>query len=165
MSRTGAIIASCLHFAAAPGVVVGAIPWLITGWESGEPMWPAAIRIVGAIVAVGGLSVVAAEFARFVREGGGSPAPPAPTRRLVTGGLYRHVRNPMYVSVILAIVGQAMMLSRPALFVYAGAVAICVTAFVRAYEEPTLARSFGDEYDHYREAVPRWWPRVRLRRP
>lgn len=165
MSRTSAIIASCLHFVAAPGVVVGVMPWLITGWDTGDPMWPAIFRVVGIVSLIAGMGVVVAEFVRFVREGGGSPAPPAPTQRLVTGGLYRHVRNPIYIAVIVAIVAQALILSRGSLLIYAAAVTLCMATFVRAYEEPTLERTFGDEYERYRKAVPRWWPRLRPSRP
>ena len=89
-------------------------------------------------------------FARFVVEGVGTPAPVAPTERLVVGGLYRYVRNPMYVAVATAILGQALLLGRPVLLAYAALFMTVVAAFVRLYEEPTLARQFGDEYAAYR---------------
>jgi protein-S-isoprenylcysteine O-methyltransferase Ste14 len=104
-------------------------------------------------------------FARFVLEGRGTPAPIAPTQHLVVGGLYRHVRNPMYLAVLSAIVGQAMMLGRRSLVLYAAAVGLAFVTFVRAYEEPTLAATFGPEYDAYRRAVPGWWPRWSPWRP
>jgi protein-S-isoprenylcysteine O-methyltransferase Ste14 len=160
MRGYAAAVASACHFVAAPGVVVGFLPWLLTGWVSGSPLWPLAVRVVGACLLAVGTSVVSAEFVRFVREGGGSPAPIVPTRSLVTGGMYRYVRNPMYVAVVAAIVGQGLLLSRPILIGYAAAVWLVVAAFVRWYEEPTLARTFGVQYDRYREAVPRWLPRI-----
>jgi protein-S-isoprenylcysteine O-methyltransferase Ste14 len=83
----------------------------------------------------------------------------APTENLVVGGLYRHVRNPMYLAVGATIVGQALVLAQPVLFVYAAIFAVMVVAFVRGYEEPTLRRQFGEEYERYRRAVPGWWPR------
>ena len=92
-------------------------------------------------------------------EGLGTPAPVAPTERLVVGGLYRYVRNPMYLAVAATIVGQALLLGRPILLLYAGAFAVTVAAFVHWYEEPTLRRQFGDDYERYRHAVPAWWPR------
>jgi protein-S-isoprenylcysteine O-methyltransferase Ste14 len=79
----------------------------------------------------------------------------------VVGGLYRHVRNPMYLAVAATIVGQAAVLGRPILLLYALAFGAAVAAFVHFYEEPTLARQFGAEYDAYRRAVPAWWPRRR----
>jgi protein-S-isoprenylcysteine O-methyltransferase Ste14 len=67
----------------------------------------------------------------------------------------------MYVAVLAAIVGQALILGRLALLLYAAAAWLVVAAFVRFYEEPTLARRFGADYEAYRRAVPAWWPRLR----
>jgi protein-S-isoprenylcysteine O-methyltransferase Ste14 len=104
-------------------------------------------------------------FARFVAEGVGTPAPVAPTRELVVGGLYRYVRNPMYLAVLAAIVGQALMLGRLVLLTYAAVMATAFVTFVRGYEEPTLAEQFGARYQAYRAAVPGWWPRRHPWRP
>jgi protein-S-isoprenylcysteine O-methyltransferase Ste14 len=153
-------LASFLHYLAAPGVVVVLMPWLLTGWEPGSPGWPVALRWFGAAFVVGGVGVVTAEFVRFVREGGGSPAPIAPTERLVTGGLYRYVRNPMYVGVVSAIVGQGVVLSSPIVLGYAGIVFLTVATFVQVYEEPTLSSTYGAEYSAYCRRVPRWIPRL-----
>jgi protein-S-isoprenylcysteine O-methyltransferase Ste14 len=151
-----------VFFAVAPGIVAGLVPWLLTGWESG-PYTVVPLQVLGAVLVAAGTAVLVHAFARFVREGLGTPAPVAPTERLVIGGLYRYVRNPMYLAVITAIVGQALLLGRTVLFWYAAAVAVAVVSFVRWYEEPTLRRQFGAAYDEYRAAVPGWWPR--LRRP
>ena len=94
-------------------------------------------------------------FVRFVTEGSGTPAPVAPTQRLVVGGLYRYVRNPMYLAVLAIIIGQAIVLWRPVLVGYAAVVALAFFVFVRVYEEPTLQRAFGDEYDAYRSGRSR----------
>jgi len=75
-------------------------------------------------------------------------------------GLYRYVRNPMYLAVLAVITGQALLLSRPVLLGYAAAVAAAFTAFVHGYEQPTLARRYGARYQAYRQAVPGWWPRL-----
>ncbi|MDQ3792223.1 MAG: isoprenylcysteine carboxyl methyltransferase, partial [Actinomycetota bacterium] len=91
----------------------------------------------------------------------GTPAPVAAPERLVVGGVYRYVRNPMYVAVLTAIVGQALLLGRLVLLLYAAAAWLVVAAFVRLYEEPTLARRFGADYEVYRRAVPAWRPRLR----
>jgi protein-S-isoprenylcysteine O-methyltransferase Ste14 len=98
---------------------------------------------------------------RLVVEGRGTPAPVAPTERLVVGGLYRHVRNPMYVAVTATIAGQALLLGRPWLLAYAAAFWCVTAAFVRLYEEPTLSARYGEEYAAYTRAVPGWWPRLR----
>jgi protein-S-isoprenylcysteine O-methyltransferase Ste14 len=94
-------------------------------------------------------------------EGFGTPAPVAAPERLVVGGVYRYVRNPMYVAVLAAIVGQALLLGRLGLLLYAGGACLVVAAFVRWYEEPTLTRRFGADYEAYQRAVPAWLPRLR----
>ena len=145
-----------------PGVVAGVIPWWLTGWEVREPLpyW-LPLRLVGVALIAAGVGVLLHAFSRFVVEGLGTPAPVAPTERLVVGGLYRYVRNPMYLAVGATIVGQALLLGQPVLLLYALAFALAVVAFVRWYEEPTLMRQFGEEYERYRREVPGWWPRRR----
>ena len=159
-SRARSALGSGLFLVAAPGLVAGLVPWWLTGgWETGTT-WPP-LQVLGALLLVAGAIVLVDAFVRFVVEGVGTPAPVAPTQRLVVGGLYRHVRNPMYLAVGATIVGQALLLGRPILLLYAAAFAVVVLAFVRGYEEPTLARQFGAEYEDYRRAVPGWWPRLR----
>ena len=119
------------------------------------------MRVAGAALTLAGAAVVVAEFVRFVSEGRGTPAPVAPTERLVVGGLYRYVRNPMYLGVATTIVGQALLLARPVLALYAAAFVALVVTFVRCYEEPALLGQFGAEYEAYRRAVPAWRPRLR----
>jgi protein-S-isoprenylcysteine O-methyltransferase Ste14 len=157
--RGAAAAGSAIFLALAPGVVAGVVPWLVTGWESKHP--PLALQVLGALLIVTGAAVLVEAFARFVVEGVGTPAPVAPTERLVVGGLYRHVRNPMYVAVASTIVGQALLLGQWVLLAYAALFAATVATFVHGYEEPTLTQQFGAEYDEYRRAVPRWWPRLR----
>jgi len=166
MRRGPAAAGSAVFFALAPGVVAGLLPWLLTGWRPGRPpaeLWP--LRLAGAVLVVAGAAVLVHAFARFAVEGLGTPAPVAPTAHLVVGGLYRYVRNPMYLAVVAAIAGQALLLWRWDLLWYALAVAIAVVAFVRWYEEPTLRRRFGSRYEEYRRAVPGWLPRRRPWRP
>jgi protein-S-isoprenylcysteine O-methyltransferase Ste14 len=81
-------------------------------------------------------------------------------RQLVVSGLYRYVRNPMYLAVLAVIAGQALMLGRPVLLTYAAVVGIAFGAFVRWYEQPALARRYGAQYEAYRRDVPGWWPRL-----
>ena len=160
MRRAGAALGSAVFFALAPGVVAGLVPWWLTGWQVRSlPGWWLPLRLAGVVLLVAGTAVLVQAFARFVVEGLGTPAPVAPTRELVVGGLYRYVRNPMYLAVLAAIVGQAMALGQPVLLPYAAVVAAAFAAFVHWYEEPTLARQFGDRYQAYRRAVPGWWPR------
>jgi protein-S-isoprenylcysteine O-methyltransferase Ste14 len=161
MRRLDAAAGSAVFFAVAPGVVAGVIPWLLTGWEVRSP--PLALQLVGGFLTACGAAVLVHAFARFVREGLGTPAPIAPTEHLVVGGLYRYVRNPMYLAVLSAIVGQALLLGQPVLLVYGGFMAVAFVSFVKLYEEPTLTDTFGAEYDAYRAAVPGWWPRLRRR--
>lgn len=143
----------------APGAVAGLVPWLLTDWEAHDP-WPP-LRVAGLALIAAGVAVLLSAFARFVVEGLGTPAPVAPTERLVVGGLYRYVRNPMYLAVTAIVVGEALALGRPLLLFYAGWFLAGTVAFVRGYEEPTLRRRYGAEYDAYCDAVPGWWPRLR----
>ena len=107
MRRPTAAAGSALFFAIAPGVVAGLIPWWLTRWQVRGPLasW-AAVRVAGLIMLVLGVIVLVQAFARFVAEGHGTPAPAAPTERLVIGGLYRYVRNPMYLAVVAARLGR-----------------------------------------------------------
>lgn len=89
----------------------------------------------------------------------------APTGRLVVSGLYRHVRNPMYLAVVGAIVGQALLLANASLLGYAAVVWGLFHLFVLGYEEPILQRQFGDAYAVYRREVGRWRPRIKPWRP
>lgn len=158
--RARAALGSLLFLAVAPGIVAGLVPWWLTGWDSAADV-PLLLSLAGWLLLAAGVAVLVHAFARFVLEGLGTPAPIAPTQRLVVGGLFRFVRNPMYLAVAATILGQAMVLGRPGLALYALAFGAIVFAFVRCYEEPTLARRFGDEYEAYRRAVPGWWPRRR----
>jgi protein-S-isoprenylcysteine O-methyltransferase Ste14 len=97
---------------------------------------------------------------RFVVEGHGTPVPIAPTDRLVVGGPFRWVRTPGYVSVVTLLVGQALVLGSPAVLGYAVVVAIAFHLVVVLYEEPTLRRQFGADYETYCRAVPPWVPRL-----
>lgn len=158
MSRLRAALGTLLFLGAAPGVVAGVVPWLLTGWDSSAP--PRWLEAVGWLAVVGGVAVLLEAFGRFVVEGLGTPAPVAPTDELVVGGLYRYVRNPMYLAVASVILGQAAILGSWPLVAYAAAFLAVVWSFVHWYEEPHLRRRFGDAYDEYTRQVPGWWPRL-----
>jgi len=151
-----------LFFLVAPGVMAGVVPWLVTGWD-GSPAGPDALDVIGAVVALVGLAMVVACFVRFVREGRGTPSPTAPTEELVVGGLYRYLRNPMYVGVGLVIAGQCVAFRSVALVVWLALFTAAVTAFVVGYEQPTLRARYGASYDAYRRMVPAVIPRLRQR--
>jgi protein-S-isoprenylcysteine O-methyltransferase Ste14 len=158
VKRSVAASGSAVFFALAPGTVVGLVPWALTGWRVGTTLpWP--VRLLGAVLVLAGLVVIVPAFVRFVAEGAGTPAPVAETDRLVVGGIYRYVRNPMYVAVLLAIAGQVLLLGRWVLVVYGVLAAIAMVTFVKLYEEPRLLRRFGPEYEEYRRTVSGWWPR------
>ena len=165
MRRANAAIGSSVFFIAAPTVVAGLLPWWLTRWEVRQPPLSIPFGMIGVAAIVVGAGVLILAFVRFVVEGSGTPAPVAPTEQLVIGGLYRYVRNPMYLAVLSIIVGQALLLGHASLFTYAGVVAFAFVSFTRLYEEPTLRRQFGEEYETYRRAVPGWWPRLRPFKP
>jgi protein-S-isoprenylcysteine O-methyltransferase Ste14 len=162
MRKTAAATGSAVFFGVAPGTVAGLIPWWLTGWQLREPLahW-LPLRLAGMVLIAAGAVVLVHAFGRFVVEGLGTPAPVAPTQHLVVGGLYRFVRNPMYVAVVSVIVGQAALLWQPVLLIYAAVVAAAFVLFVLGYEQPALRRQFGSSYEQYRREVPAWWPRLR----
>jgi protein-S-isoprenylcysteine O-methyltransferase Ste14 len=166
MRKWTAAVGSAVFFVAAPGVVAGLVPWMLTGWRVREHApYPAFVRVFGAVLLAAGLVALIQAFWRFVVEGLGTPAPVAAPARLVIGGPYRYVRNPMYVAVLAVIIGQTLLLGQPILLAYAAVLWLIVASFVRFYEEPTLSRRFGAEYEAYRRAVPAWRPRLRPWRP
>ncbi|RUV82333.1 isoprenylcysteine carboxyl methyltransferase, partial [Mesorhizobium sp. M5C.F.Ca.IN.020.14.1.1] len=119
MRTRQAIAGSALFFIAAPGMVAGLLPWLLTDryrlpWSTQPGLVP-----FGWVLIVVAAALLLHAFARFAFEGLGTPAPVAPTEQLVVGGIYRHVRNPMYVAVLSIILGQALLFSSWALVAYA----------------------------------------------
>src|SRR3954470_12214173 len=165
-----AALGSAVFFLVAPCVVAGLVPRLITDWEVGDPWLPLQVaggapwlplEGAGGGLVVAGVAALVYSFARFVTEGRGTPAPVAPTEQLVVGGLYRYVRNPMYVALLAVILGQALLFACWGLLAYAAGFFVAVYSFVRLYEEPELARTYGEEYAEYRRAVPGWLPFVR----
>lgn len=149
-----------------PGTVAGWLPWYIAGSppftiSDGRPL-----RGLGVLLVLVGWGVLLACARDFARSGRGTPAPYDPPRALVTNGLYRFVRNPMYVGVLAAIVGHTFWYYSKGVALYAVAVAVMVHLRVVMHEEPWLMRTFGPEFAAYRARVPRWLPRVRqIRRP
>ena len=135
MRKIWAAVGSLIFLVVAPGTVAGLGPWWLTGWAVGEapPQVEAPLRIVGAVLVLVGASALLHAFGRFVLEGLGTPAPVAPPERLVIGGLYRYVRNPMYLAVLLTIVGEALVLLQPVLLAYLVVVGVAMAVFVYGY--------------------------------
>src|SRR5215469_1671533 len=122
MRKLTAAAGSAVFLVIAPGVVAGLVPWWLTRWRMGAA-YPVPVQVTGAVVAGVGAAALLGAFAQFAIQGRGTPAPPAPTDQLVVRGLYRYVRNPMYLAVLAVITGQALLLGRPVLLGYGGLVA------------------------------------------
>jgi protein-S-isoprenylcysteine O-methyltransferase Ste14 len=144
-----------------PGTVAGYVPWRLRPeaavMTTGAGAWAAI-----AVIAIGIAIYLDTAFWGFAVIGGGTPAPIAPTKILVVKGLHRFVRNPMYIGVGLVIAGQAWLFHSPHIALYAACMLLIAHSFVLLYEEPTLHKQFGAEYDRYRASVPRWIPKFRL---
>ncbi|HXG80230.1 MAG TPA: isoprenylcysteine carboxylmethyltransferase family protein [Sphingomicrobium sp.] len=161
-SRATALAGSLLFLLVAPGTIAGYLPWLISHWRFEQdfglsPLLDAA----GLMLIMLGLAGLLESFVRFAIKGLGTPAPIAPTKHLIVSGLYRHVRNPMYVSVVAIIIGQSLLFGQAGLLAYGALVWAGFHLFVLFYEEPVLRRRYGAEYDRFTRAVPRWLPRLR----
>lgn len=162
MRRIIAILGSAIFLVIAPGIVAGYVPWRLCRWRAGAPLLGTpSFRPVGVLLIVAGLPVLLDSFARFALQGLGTPAPIFPTRHLVVSGLFRYVRNPMYVAVIALIVGQGLLFGSIRILEYGIAVWMGFYLFVLIYEEPTLRMTFGPEYEEFCANVPRWVPRLR----
>jgi protein-S-isoprenylcysteine O-methyltransferase Ste14 len=141
-----------------PGTLVVLIPrWIVSSSRNGVNRW-GTLQFVGLLAIVVGGSMLAWCIWDFARKGRGTLAPVDPPRQLVVEGLYRHVRNPMYVGALLAILGQAAFFGSSNLLWYASAFFVWVHLFVVFYEEPTLRRRFGSSYEDYCLTVHRWLP-------
>src|SRR5215211_3045833 len=131
MTRTSALLGSFVFLLATPGTVCGLVPWLITGWRRpAEPaLWADALAW---LLVVAGATVLLHAFVAFAWHGRGTPAPVAPTERLVLQGAYRHVRNPMYVAVLAVVLGQVLLFASWGLFAYLVVLGLTVHTFVLA---------------------------------
>jgi protein-S-isoprenylcysteine O-methyltransferase Ste14 len=141
-----------------PATVAGWIPWTLRG--NAQPTPNAPLRLLAVVLVGAGVAIyLHTAFWGFALRGQGTPAPIAPPQKLVVEGLHRYVRNPMYIGVLLIVFGQAVFFWSPALACYGVTVWLAFYLFVLFYEEPTLKKQFGGEYDEYRRRVPRWLPR------
>jgi protein-S-isoprenylcysteine O-methyltransferase Ste14 len=117
-------------------------------------VWPGAL-----LIALGVAIYLHTAFWGFALHGRGSPAPIAPTKKLVVEGLHRYVRNPMYLGVLGVVLGQAVLFQSRSIALYAVFFWLAAHLFGLFYEEPTLHQQFGSDYDDYRRRVPRWLPK------
>src|SRR5262245_55231621 len=161
MRRVFAVLGSALFFVLAPGAVAGLVPWWISRWRFQTPVigW-LPLRVAGGLLVLAGVLVLLDSFARFAMKGLGTPAPVFPSRYLVVSGLYRYVRNPMYVAVVAIIIGQGLIFGDVRVLAYGALVSLAFHLFVIAYEEPTLRATFGPEYEAFCAGVSRWIPRM-----
>jgi protein-S-isoprenylcysteine O-methyltransferase Ste14 len=151
---TRAAVGTVIFTLFVPGVIGGWIPYTLTADTGVAASWWA--RLAGWVMILLGTAGYLWCASNFVRQGLGTPAPIAAPERLVVRGPYRFTRNPMYVSVMLVILGQAALRWSGALLLYAAFVLLAFQLFVLLYEEPALTRRFGDDYLQYRRTVPRW---------
>ena len=132
---------------------------LLQGAGIAPPPEAGVVQVAGMAITSAGAALAAWCVLAFAVIGKGTPAPFDPPRRLVARGPYGVVRNPMYVGAVGALAGAALYFRSGALLLYAGAFFLAAHLLVTLYEEPTLARMFGAEYEAYRGRVGRWWPR------
>jgi protein-S-isoprenylcysteine O-methyltransferase Ste14 len=142
-----------------PGMVAGYIPWAFFGLDRARWQWSAPF-LTGALVTAAGMALLAACVVEFARSGRGTLSPVDPPRHLVVRGLYRYVRNPMYLSVTAILIGEVLLVRSVPLAVYWAVWFALVNLFVMAYEEPWLRDQFGDSYAEYAASVGRWLPRL-----
>jgi protein-S-isoprenylcysteine O-methyltransferase Ste14 len=156
------VMRALLFVVVLPGAVLVYIPNRILAASFGLPSFHLGwFKLAGWVPIALGMAVLVWCWAGFVAEGRGTPAPYDPPKQLVTGQLYRWVRNPMYVGLVIVLLGESVAFQSLALLVYAGVVWLACHLFVVLYEEPALHRSFGAAYDAYRGQVPRWLPGLR----
>lgn len=157
----GLFLRSLFWTLALPGVLAGFVPWRYFGLRSASITWANPLDWVGLVSVAAGASLLIASILEFARSGRGTLSPVDPPRALVVQGLYRYVRNPMYLSVSLIILGEAALAGSGDLVLYWIVWFLTANLFVIGYEEPNLRRRFGVEYERYAGAVGRWIPRFR----
>src|SRR4029079_324548 len=160
MRRAPAIIGSAIFLVIAPGTLAVYVPWHFTQWRFEPALFPIG-RVIGGILIAAGVPILLDSFARFALQGLGTPAPVMPPKHLVVTGVYRYVRNPMYVAVTALIIGQGLLFGSAAVLEYGALVWAAPFYCGLGYEEPVLGEQFPEEYKRYRANVGRWIPRIK----
>lgn len=157
--RTSVVVSVLFTLFGGPALVLVLVPWLITRFRipPGEPL--VQVAVAATLMAIG-LAPLFESMIRFIVVGHGTLVPAVPTKHLVVSGLYRYVRNPMYIGVITVLAGEAVLFRSRHMLVYLALVWLIMHLFVCLYEEPKLARTYGEEYARFRRNVPRWIPRL-----
>lgn len=155
----GALLRTLVFTVIAPGTVTVLVPRRIL--PAGARWHLDVLGIFALVLAAGGAAIYFwCAFWAFVGYGHGTPLPLDPPKRLVAHGLYRVMRNPMYVGVETVVAAEAIGFRSTDLAIYLLIWCACVYLFVLFYEEPALRRKFGAEYEEYCRRVPRWLPRL-----
>jgi protein-S-isoprenylcysteine O-methyltransferase Ste14 len=143
-----------------PGIVTVLVPyWLLSSRSAPPPMQLGVFRYFGWLPILTGAAIYLWCAWDFTYAGRGTPAPIDPPKELVARGLYRHVRNPMYIGILSILLGEALLFASRSLFEYTAVAFSFFFLLVILYEEPILRQKFGESYRQYCESVPRWVPR------
>ncbi len=154
------LIRTLLFTVFVPVTVTVLIPsWLLSSRSAQSFGGMGVLRYVGMAPLIVGAAMYLWCAWDFAMAGRGTPAPFDAPKQLVVRGLYRYVRNPMYIGVLSVLLGEVLLFESLALLVYTAVVFCCFYLFVVFYEEPTLRQTFGQSYKRYCESVPRWLPR------
>ena len=142
-----------------PGVFLVLVPYFLLSWfGDGLTVDIGSFRYLGMLPVLLGVLIYIQCAWSFVSLGKGTPAPVDPPKELVVKGLYKHIRNPMYLGVLSLLIGEVIFFGSLLIFLYAALVFLCFHIFVIFYEEPHLRARFGDSYTRYLDSVPRWIP-------
>jgi protein-S-isoprenylcysteine O-methyltransferase Ste14 len=142
-----------------PGTIAGYIPWRYFGVRSARVDWASPLDLLAIVVIGAGVTLLGTCIWEFFKSRG-TLSPVDPPKELVVQGLYRYVRNPMYLAVSTIVLGEALLTRSSALLFYWGFFFAAANLFVLLYEEPTLRRQFGESYARYTREVGRWLPRL-----
>jgi protein-S-isoprenylcysteine O-methyltransferase Ste14 len=144
-----------------PGFFAGFVPLQFFGLARVQVSLTNPLQLAGLVAVALGTALLLTCIWEFARSGRGTLSPVDPPKDLVVRGLYRYVRNPMYLSVTLVVLGETLLAGSRWLLVYWAIWFVGVNLFVMGYEEPTLRRRFGESYERYTRDVRRWLPRFR----
>ena len=143
-----------------PGFFAGYVPWRYFGVSQVDFRWTSPPHLIAGLLIALGVTLLLTCIYEFAARGRGTLSPADPPTELVVQGLYRYVRNPMYLSVLTIVAGEIILTRSVVLLWYWLAFFVAANLFVRAYEEPYLRRQFGESYERYVRDVGRWIPRL-----